>query len=120
MPSARFLSMPFESYVPDLINAADVVLGKVGYGFVSECLVHGTPLIFISRSCWPEEEYLVKLVSEYNAGFQMSAEDFASGSWGDALDRAVALRGSWQLRSELALESAAQVAVDIIKGVCLR
>lgn len=58
MPSARFTAMPLDVYVPDLIPLADAVLGKLGYGFVSECITLGTPLIYVPRQNWPEEPYL--------------------------------------------------------------
>lgn len=50
--------MPQSSYVPDLIHCADAVLGKLGYGFVSECVTCGTALIYVPRVDWPEEPYL--------------------------------------------------------------
>jgi UDP-N-acetylglucosamine:LPS N-acetylglucosamine transferase len=58
LPSERFRAMPQSSYVPDLIHAADAVLGKLGYGFVSECVTSGTALIYVPRVDWPEEPYL--------------------------------------------------------------
>lgn len=66
MPSQRFRPMPHDVYVPDLIHLADAVLGKLGYGFVSECLTLGTPLIYVPRQNWPEEGYLeVNFLYEY-------------------------------------------------------
>lgn len=58
MPSSRFLSLDGSVYVPDYIHLADAVLGKLGYGFVSECLTEGTALIYVPRQHWPEEQYL--------------------------------------------------------------
>jgi len=58
MPSDRFFLMDTDCYVPDLVHAADVVLGKIGYGFVSECISAGTPLVYVPRLHWPEEQYL--------------------------------------------------------------
>ena len=58
MPSSRFHALGFDVYVPDYISLADAVLGKLGYGFVSECLTLGTPLIYVPRQNWPEERYL--------------------------------------------------------------
>ena len=58
LPRSRFIPMSFEYYVPDLIAAVDVVMGKIGYGFVSECIANGTPLIYVPRSDWPEEQYV--------------------------------------------------------------
>ena len=60
LPENRFIAMSFESYVPDLIAASDAVLGKIGYGFVSECIANSTPLIYVPRSDWPEEEAVGK------------------------------------------------------------
>ncbi|KAG4439317.1 hypothetical protein IFR05_005192 [Cadophora sp. M221] len=34
----RFFRFPKDVYSPDLVGAADVVLGKIGYGTVSECV----------------------------------------------------------------------------------
>lgn len=58
MPSARFRALPQDAYVPDYIHMAHAVLGKLGYGFVSECLTMGTALIYVPRQDWPEERYL--------------------------------------------------------------
>eukprot|EP01039_Chlorochromonas_danica_P002222 gene2222-2426_t len=80
MPSDRFVVAPPDAYIPDYIHAADVVLGKIGYGFVSECLVGGTPLIYVPRIGWPEEEYLeVVLTRDFDAGVAISLEDFEKG-----------------------------------------
>lgn len=90
--SKFFISLPFDTYVPDLVNASDVVLGKVGYGFVSECLSHLTPLVYISRSYWAEEECLTKLLSDYNAGVEMKFDDFISGQWESSLNKALDMK----------------------------
>ena len=39
----------------DLVVSCDAVLGKCGYGTVTECVVNGTPLLYIPRPGWPEE-----------------------------------------------------------------
>lgn len=58
LPEKRFIPMSFNTFVPDLIAASDVVLGKIGYGFVSECIANGTPLVYVPRSDWPEEPFV--------------------------------------------------------------
>lgn len=58
MPSQRYRALSPTAYVPDLISAADAVLGKLGYGFVSECITAGTALVYVPRVDWPEEQYL--------------------------------------------------------------
>lgn len=39
----------------DLVASVDGVLGKMGYGLVSECAVNATPLLYIERPDWPED-----------------------------------------------------------------
>ncbi len=39
----------------NLIASVDLVLGKIGYGLVSECAVNGTSLLYIERPDWPED-----------------------------------------------------------------
>lgn len=45
----NFISAPGDAFVPDIVAASDCVLGKIGYGTVSECLVGRCPLIFVRR-----------------------------------------------------------------------
>ena len=86
-----FRPIPFETFVPDLINAADVVLGKLGYGTVSECLTHGTPLVYVPRSSWPEEEPLKAYLQSLSGGLEMPVDDFVSGNWASYLHHALTL-----------------------------
>jgi L-arabinokinase len=44
------------------INAADVVMGKIGYGTTSECLAHRKPLVFLRRDYFNEEPFLRRLL----------------------------------------------------------
>ena len=93
----KFISVSYDCYVPDLLIMVDCVIGKVGYGFVSECLSAGCPLIYISRSNWSEENYLIQLLQTYNAGFEMTYNDFINGNWIECLDRALSISCSWKL-----------------------
>jgi L-arabinokinase len=98
MPSARFRSLPQNVYVPDWIHAADVVLGKIGYGFVSECLNGGTPLVYVPRVYWSEEDYLVEYIRDkYHAALSISLEEFNCGHWAPYLESAVLRRGTWAI-----------------------
>lgn len=93
MPSGgRFQSISFNCHVPDLVHAADCVLGKLGFGFVSECLSNGTPLLYISRSCWPEEAYLRSFMSSYRSCREMPVGDFSAGKWELHLEQALATK----------------------------
>jgi L-arabinokinase len=89
--SERFIPIDFNCFVPDLIAASDVMLGKLGYGLVSECLSAGTPLIYVPRSSWPEECCLEVFLLEHSGGLRMPGEDFFSGKWSEYLQRALDL-----------------------------
>jgi hypothetical protein len=144
LPSARFRAMPQSSYVPDLIHAADAVLGKLGYGFVSECVTSGTALVYVPRVDWPEEPYLEvtiiykrlccpqygfsvvvillcvicfqKLLMEtYHAGVRMPQQSFLSGDWHEYIQQAAALKGSWLGRGEDDFASASAQIVEILE-----
>lgn len=89
--TGKFSAIPFECYVPDLIAAADVVLGKLGYGTVSECLTHHTPLVYVPRSNWPEEAPLREYLQSREGGLVMPVDAFVAGDWGAYLHAALTL-----------------------------
>ncbi|KAK3821053.1 MAG: hypothetical protein J3Q66DRAFT_380476 [Benniella sp.] len=78
---AGFYRSPHGVYVPDLTHAADIVIGKLGYGTCSECIAHDTPLIYVSRPQFIEEHGLIKLMINYGLPVEMTAEEFETGLW---------------------------------------
>lgn len=118
MPSKRFISISFDEYIPDFVLMADVVLGKLGYGFVSECLAHYTPLLFINRNDWAEEKYLEDLLNNYNAGIRMPFIDFQSGNWSQYLDKGINLRNNkWNFDDEIHPIYAVKKIIDMFSLV---
>jgi len=91
-PSSRFIGLPQNLYVPDVLVAGDAFLGKLGYGTCSECLATNTPLIWVTRTDWPEEKPLQKLMERFDASIQMTSEDYLGGRWCDYLSAALAKR----------------------------
>jgi L-arabinokinase len=91
MPSSRFISIDFLSYIPDYIAMADVVIGKLGYGFVSECIINRTPLVYIKRSYWPEEQPLETYMLNHSPdiALNMPIEDFEIGNWHSYIHQAI-------------------------------
>lgn len=81
--------LPYGLTFPDLVQAADVVLAKPGYGIASECLMHHTPLVAIERPKFRETPYLLQTFKRYGPCFEMSLKDFFSGEWKHALMKAV-------------------------------
>ncbi|KAI8596621.1 hypothetical protein EDD21DRAFT_311913, partial [Dissophora ornata] len=76
-----FYRSPHGVYVPDLTHAADIVIGKLGYGTCSECIAHDTPLIYVSRPQFIEEHGLIKLMINHGLPVEMTAEEFETGHW---------------------------------------
>lgn len=83
----------------------DVVLGKLGYGTLSECIIHKTPLIYIKRSSWPEEKCLQLLLETYTSGLCMPVDDFMTGNWSIYLNKALELNISFEKDSTITREN---------------
>ncbi|KAI8985851.1 hypothetical protein BDB01DRAFT_834639 [Pilobolus umbonatus] len=83
-----------DAYVPDLTNACDVLLGKLGYGTCSECIGHSTPFVYVSRPQFIEELGLKKLMNDQGSAVELSREDFESGRWADSIVRASKMSGT--------------------------
>ena len=73
--------LAIDAYIPDIVEASDVLLGKVGYGTVSECLAHRRPLVFVRRSAFGEEPFLRRLIETHACAVEMPRRDFADGRW---------------------------------------
>jgi L-arabinokinase len=88
--------LPFDITMPDLIAAADVVLGKPGYGLASECLTHRVPFAMIERPNFRETPYVVSRMRDLGRCSSMTLETFFSGQWESTLEEAIADDSDWQ------------------------
>jgi hypothetical protein len=68
-------------YHPDLIQASDLVLGKLGYSTLAEAYWAEIPFGYITRAHFRESEILAKFVEQEMSGFAMSESCFATGEW---------------------------------------
>jgi hypothetical protein len=75
--------LPFGSnfYHPDLIHAADLVIGKAGYGMISETYAAGTPFAYIARDNFRESEALHSFLSKSPTNHSINQKDYLSGDW---------------------------------------
>jgi len=87
----NFVQADRDVYVPDIMLAADAILGKIGYGTTSEALAHGTPFIFVRRDYFNEEPFLLHLLRTHGFAVEIARRDFFSGNWGAHLRRAAAM-----------------------------
>lgn len=83
-----------DAYVPDLTNACDVLLGKLGYGTCSECIGHSTPFVYVPRPQFIEEHGLLKLMKDQGSAVELSRQDFEDGKWAKAIELASEMSGT--------------------------
>ncbi|KAF9526354.1 hypothetical protein CPB83DRAFT_817170 [Crepidotus variabilis] len=84
----NFYVAPKDIYMPDLTVVADVLLGKLGYGTVSECIDACTPFVYVSRPLFIEEHGLRLLLSQEGTGVELSREGYEAGDWATAVEKA--------------------------------
>ena len=82
-----FLPHHSDFFHPDLVNAADTVIGKAGYSTIAEVYHAGVPFGYIPCSNNREAAKLVAFIEDEMSGLQISESEFQSGSWMDHLDR---------------------------------
>ncbi len=63
----------------DLIQAADVVLSKPGYGIVTDCLLAGRPILYTDRGDFREYPLLAKAIETQLGGAFISRQRLARG-----------------------------------------
>jgi len=83
------------------IAASDALIGKIGYGTVSECLAHGKPLVFVRRDYFNEEPFLRRLLQIHNAAVEIRRRDFLEGNWAPFLMSASELKVTFRLGPSL-------------------
>lgn len=80
---------------PDLVAAADVVLGKPGYGLASECVAHRVPFAMIERPGFRETPYLVAEVEAMGRCSSSTIAQFFAGEWEPMLEGALTGGSEW-------------------------
>ncbi|KAJ3224948.1 hypothetical protein HDU81_008241 [Chytriomyces hyalinus] len=106
------------SYVPDLVQASDVVVGKCGYGTCSEVIAHNVPLVYVPRPAFVEEEGLVhNLMKPFGMSTEMPQKDFYAGKWSEYILKAHRLKEHGPA-AKIRLDGAA-VAVNHIEDIVL-
>jgi hypothetical protein len=101
----------------DMVHMADFVMTKPGYGMVSECLSHGTPMIYSDRGLFPEYPILVAGIKSQLSSCYMPQEDLYSGNWGPYLkELAGQPRRQPDIKTNGALMAAKRIVERINKG----
>eukprot|EP00252_Welwitschia_mirabilis_P018224 TRINITY_DN4050_c0_g1_i1.p1 TRINITY_DN4050_c0_g1~~TRINITY_DN4050_c0_g1_i1.p1 ORF type:complete len:994 (+),score=238.94 TRINITY_DN4050_c0_g1_i1:493-3474(+) len=93
----NFRRLASDVYTPDLIAACDCMLGKIGYGTVSEALAYKIPFVFVRRDYFNEEPFLRNMLEYYQGGVEMIRRDLLTGHWIPYLERALKLKPCYDL-----------------------
>ena len=77
------LLLPHHSglYHPDLVAAADAVVGKIGYSTVAETCRSRVPYGFVPRAGFRESAVLARWLIDRGRGLRIDPAAFASGEW---------------------------------------
>ena len=70
-----------EFYHPDLVNACDAVIGKLGYSTVAEVYHAGVPLGYVSRARFRESPVMARFVERHMRGLPVPDTQFHNGDW---------------------------------------
>ena len=78
-------------YNPDMILAADLVVGKAGYSTLAEVMMAGMPYAFISRGDFRESDAMIPYINKHLPSLEITEHEYQSGSWIDRLPECFAL-----------------------------
>ena len=70
---------PLGRALPDLLRAVDAVLTKPGYGTFCEAVCNGTPVVYLRRPDWPEQDFLIDWLQQQGCSQEIPAADLVSG-----------------------------------------
>jgi UDP-N-acetylglucosamine:LPS N-acetylglucosamine transferase len=109
------LDQPDLHYHPDLVRAADLVVGKIGYSTLTETYHAGTPFAYIRRPDFIEGLALKDFADTRMSAAEIEIRDFLSGAWIEKLDDYLALE---PLREEKpnGADFAAQHLMNLFSG----
>jgi hypothetical protein len=111
------LTLPHRSafFHPDLVGAADAVIGKLGYSTLAEAYQAGVPFGYIARPDFPESPALVQFVEGNMNAVAIDETAFQRGDWLSRLPELLQMP-LLQHRSANGAEQAAQLVLDLVWG----
>ncbi len=99
-------------YHPDLVRAADAVVGKAGYSTLAEVHEAGPPFGYILPGSFRESAVLAGFVRDRMPGMPIPEPRFLDGSWVDDLPALLSLARSPR-RSTGGAEAAARLLLEV-------
>ena len=71
----------------DCIASVDIMISKIGYGVYAECLLNGTPILYVPREGFAEYPVLDRAIVEWGGGLCLPKNDFYGLNWAYALKK---------------------------------
>jgi len=110
----RFLAKTSTFFHPDLVCAADLVVGKVGYSTLAEVYgAGGVPYAYVLRQQFREAPVLAEFVATRMPGGEVKEKALRDGSWLQDLERFFAL-GTERRPPENGALHAAQLLAELL------
>lgn len=81
------MSEPFST----LLSSVDVIMTKPGYGTTIEAVAVQTPLVYVRRHNFADEQSIVTYLRRFGRGVELSREDFLNARWEPGIQQALAL-----------------------------
>ncbi len=123
IPGARSVASPHDQvillpahsnfYHPDLMQAADALVGKAGYSTIAEAYHLGIPFGYVKRPHSPESAVLENYIARHLPSHSIDTEAYLSGRWIDQLPALLNLTRS-QPTVENGGKAVAQIIDDLI------
>lgn len=113
--SRRFVStksLPFS--FKTLMASVDVIMTKPGYGTLVEAVALQTPMIYVRRYNFADEQPLVDYLRRYGRGVELSMSDFTQGRWLAALKEVLDLPPTTTPPSAAGASEAAAVLAKLL------
>jgi hypothetical protein len=79
----------------EVLGACDVVVSKPGYSMVAEVIANQTPLLYVPRHDFKEDEKLREGLKTYSVSQELGLLDFEKGMWGPGLELLFARPPKW-------------------------
>jgi UDP-N-acetylglucosamine:LPS N-acetylglucosamine transferase len=90
----------------------DIIMTKPGYGTLVEAVALQTPMVYVRRYNFADEQPLVDYLHRYGRSVELSMNDFVQGQWRAALQKVFDLPPAIEPPS---LSGAAEAATALAK-----
>ncbi len=84
--AANLRGIPGDSRYPDLVQAADIVITKPGYGIVSEAIANGCAVLYTHRGAFREQAVLVAALHRYTRAREIDNDRLRRGEFAAELE----------------------------------